>query len=70
MEKPIVYFRSRHESGNIFFILGMVRNVMRKQRRITEYNELRDRVTNAGSYQEALEIIREKINLIDNDGEV
>ena len=70
MDKPIVYFRSRHESGNIFFILSMVRSVMQKQRRITEYNELRDRVTSAGSYQKALEIIREKINLIDNDGEV
>ena len=70
MSKPVVYFRSRHESGNIFFILALVRDAFRKQRRITEYNDLRDRVTSAGSYQEALAIIREKVDLIDNDGEV
>lgn len=68
MEKPTIHFRSRHESGNIFFILALVRKEMQKQRRITDYNNLRDRVTSAGSYREALAIIRETISLIDDDG--
>ena len=69
MKKPTVYFDSRGESGNIFCILGLVRREFRKQRRITEYNDLRDRVTASGSYDEALRIIREKVDLIDVQGE-
>lgn len=68
MEKPIVHFRSRHESGNIFVILGLVRRALQKQRRITEYNDLRDKVTGSGNYRDALAIIRETVNLIDDDG--
>ena len=67
-EKPTMHFRSRHESGNIYWILAAVRRVLQKQRRITDYNNLRDRVTASGSYQEALAIIRERVNLIDDDG--
>ncbi len=67
MKKPEVHFRSRCESGNIYFILGMVRDVLRKQRRITDYNNLRDQVLHSSSYAEALRIIREKVNLIDDD---
>ena len=69
MKKPVIHFCSRGESGNIFYILGLVRREMQKQRRITEYNDLRDRVTASGSYREALEIIREYVDLIDNDRE-
>lgn len=68
VEKPTVHFHSRHESGNIFVILALVRREMQKQRRITDYNNLRDRVTSSGSYEEALAIIRETIELIDDDG--
>lgn len=70
MNKPTVHFNSRGESGNIYWILGAVRTALRKQRRITEYNDLRDRVFASGSYQEALAIIREYVDLIDDDGEV
>ena len=70
MEKPTVHFRSRHESGNIFVILALVRRELQKQRRITDYNNLRDRVTSSDSYTEALAIIRETVNLIDDDGSV
>ena len=69
MKKPTVRFCSRGESGNIFYILGLVRREMQKQRRITEYNDLRDRVSASGSYAEALAIIREYVDLIDVDGE-
>lgn len=68
VEKPTVHFRSGHETGNIFVILALVRREMQKQRRITDYNNLRDRVTRSGSYQEALAIVRETVNLIDDDG--
>ncbi len=68
MQKPTIHFRSRHESGNIFVILALVRREMQEQRRITDYNNLWDRVTASGSYQEALAIIRETVNLIDDDG--
>ena len=67
MEKATIHFRSRHESGNIFVILGLVRREMQKQRRITEYNDLWEQV-HKGSYDDAIRLIREKVNLIDDDG--
>lgn len=64
----MIQFRSTKESGNIFWILGEVSAVMKKQRRITEFNTMRDRVFEAQSYEEALAIIREYVELIDLDG--
>ena len=69
MKNHTIRFHSRGQSGNIFHILCLVRREMQKQRRITEYNDLRDRVYNSGSYREALAIIREYVELIDLDGE-
>jgi len=46
----------------------MVRDVLRKQRRYTDYNNLRDAVLNAGSYEEALRLMNEHVCLIDDDG--
>ena len=68
MNKPTVHFHSCGESGNIFWILVAVKTALRKQRRIADYNNLRDRVTASGSYNEALAIIREYVDLIDDDG--
>ena len=65
MKRPELIYDSRGESGNIFWILGQVRRIMQKQRRITAYNELWERVQRAGSYKEALDIIREEVTLID-----
>ena len=69
MAKVTVHFHSRGESGNIYAILAKVSAALLKARRINEYNELRDAVTSSHSYEEALKRIREKINLIDDDGE-
>lgn len=69
MIRPTIHFDSRGESGNIFYILGMVRREFQRQRRITEYNELRDRVTASGSYDAALAILRERVDLVDVRGE-
>lgn len=65
----MIQFQSTKESGNIFWILGAAGKELRKQRRITEYNTMRDRVCESKSYEEALAIIREYVELIDLDGQ-
>jgi len=61
-----IHFNSRAESGNIFHILGRVRLVMQKERRITEYNDMWEEVQKTGSYEAALEIIGRHVPLIDD----
>ena len=65
MNKPELRYDSRGETGNIYWILGELSSIMRGQNRISVYNEIRDRVFKAQSYQEALEIIGEVVTLID-----
>lgn len=66
-EQQTVHFGSRHENGNIFWILGAVRMIMRKERRIAEYNDMWQEVQNCGSYEDALQIIGQHVRLIDDD---
>ena len=68
MKKPIVRFQSTGPSGNIYYILGAARDALRKQSRINDYNEMRDKVLSSESYREALIHIREYVDLIDIDG--
>ena len=68
MKKQTVYFKSGGESGNIYHIIALVRNTLRKQRRIADFNELLSRVQNSHSYKEALKIIREYVDLKDEYG--
>jgi hypothetical protein len=68
MKTNTVTFDSAGPSGNIYSILAEVRTVMREQRRITEYNDMRDEVFKSQSYAAALKVIREHINLIDVRG--
>ena len=70
MNKEVIYFDSTGESGNIFSLLAEVNKVYRKQRRINEFNEIRDNVFKAKSYTEALTVIRQHITLIDVKGRV
>ncbi len=65
MNKPELVYNSRGETGNIFWILGQVRRIMQRRSRIEAFNEMWHRVQNAGSYQEALDIIGEEVTLID-----
>lgn len=65
MNKPELRYDSRGETGNIYWILGELSSIMRRENRISVYNEIRDRVFKAQSYQEALEIIGEVVTLID-----
>ena len=66
-EKPTLHFQSRHETGNIYWILWKVRDIMRKDRMITAFNNMRDAVEESGSYEEALQIIGLHVRLIDDD---
>ena len=68
MNKPTIHFHSRGPEGNVFWILAAVRKVFQKERRITDYNTMWERVQKSGSYTEALTIIREYVDLIDDDG--
>ena len=69
MPKAVIHFRSRGESGNIYWLIGAAQVELHKQQRITDYNTMRDRILNgADSYEEALAIIREYVDLIDDDG--
>ena len=65
MKKPIIYYDRRGPSGNIYAILGMVSQALREQRRYTDFNTLRDRVFEAQSYEEALRIIGETVDLVE-----
>lgn len=63
--KEIVIFDSGGPSGNIFAILGATREVLRKQQRIADYNELWKKVSSSQSYEEALEHIGKYVDLVD-----
>ena len=65
MDRPTIYFDRSGPSGNIYAILGAVSQELRKQRRYTEFNNLRDRVFEAQSYEEALQIIGETVDLVE-----
>lgn len=66
MEKPIIRYNSRVESGNIFWILrALCDECKRRGESPTVYKEMQERVFASGSYKEALAIIGEKVNLID-----
>lgn len=67
MKKQTVHFSSRHETGNIFWILGKARTIMQKERKITAYNDMWEAVQKSGSYEAALNIIGQHVTLIDDD---
>lgn len=65
MRTPIVIYDSQGPQGNIYYILGLVQQALKAERRYTDFNNLRDRVFEAKSYEEALAIINETVTLID-----
>ena len=65
MDRPTIYFDRSGPSGNIYAILGAVSQALRRQRRYTEFNNLRDRVFEAESYEKALQIIGETVDLVE-----
>lgn len=67
MTKPVVKYNPRGESGNIFYILAKARDTLRKQRRIQDYNDCWEKVQQCNSYEEALNVIREYVELIEEN---
>ena len=65
--KPVVKFHSRGESGNIFAIMGSVKKALEDCGRLSEYWELQARIFRSESYERALHVMREKVDLIDLD---
>ena len=65
MERPTIIYDSRGETGNIYYLIGQLQQIMRKQRRYTDFNNLRDRIFESSSYEEALAIIGEEVELVD-----
>ena len=65
MGKPTIIYDSRGETGNIYYLIGQLQQIMRKQRRYTDFNNLRDRIFESGSYEDALTIIGEEVELVD-----
>jgi len=66
-KKAVIHFRSRHETGNVYWIMGAVRQQMQKERRITDWNNAWERIQNT-NYAGAIAIMRELVDLIDDDG--
>ena len=60
-----VFFDRNAPNGNIFSILGNARTALRKQHRIEDYNQMYERVQASESYDAALKIIDEYVQLID-----
>lgn len=67
MKKAEIHFRSHGSSGNVYAIMGMVRQQMQKERRIMDWNNAWEQIQKT-DYAGALAIMRELVDLIDDDG--
>lgn len=67
MKKAEIHFQSHGPSGNVYAIMGMVRQQMQKERRITDWNNAWEQIQKT-DHAGALAIMRELVNLIDDDG--
>ena len=59
------------EDGNIFHLVGIAAKTLRRNGMSTEATEMSTRIFNSGSYEEALGIIGEYVNItsVDEPGE-
>ena len=65
MRKPELKIDITGPDGNIYFMLVRTREVLRKKRRIDEYNTLQEKVFNCKSYKQAVNEINQVVKLID-----
>ena len=65
MKRPVIEYSRSGRSGNIYYILGMANIALRKQHRITDYNNMWEKVQKSKSYEEALDAIREYCDLVE-----
>ena len=63
-KKPIVYIDIDGQDGNVIFMLAKVKDALRKERRINEYNELRDKVLQS-KYPQGIYQMSELVEFID-----
>jgi len=64
VNKPKVFFESRGESGNIFALLGKVSQALNDDKAVDElWKQIQQ-----GTYTEAIQLIKQRVNLIDEDG--
>lgn len=61
----VVTFDRTGQSGNIFYIMGMAIKAMKLEGRMNDAEQMTVRVTHSGSYEEALEIIAEYVDLVE-----
>ena len=62
----VVRFDRRGESGNIFYIIATASLALRLECRDSDANQMRTRVMMSKSYDEALEIIAEYVDLVED----
>lgn len=64
--KPIIAINSQGPQGNIYYIIGLAQ----QQLPVECGEEMWGRVKKSGSYSDAIRIIREYVDLIDEDGKI
>ena len=63
-KKPLVYIDIDGPDGNVLFMLSKVREALRKERRINDYNKLRDKVLQS-RYPQGIYQMSELVEFID-----
>lgn len=63
-KKPLVYIAIDGPDGNVLFMLAKVKEALRKERRINDYNELRDKVLQS-RYPQGIYQMSELVEFID-----
>lgn len=64
-EQSLIFIDLSGENGNVFYVLGVVKKELQKKDRLSDYEELYDRVKACENYKEALGIINEYVVLYD-----
>ena len=64
-EQSIIFIDLSGENGNVFYVLGVVKKELQKKDRLSDYEELYERVKACDNYKEALGIINEYVVLYD-----
>ena len=67
MPKAEIHFHSCGPSGNVYAIMSEVRDQMRREHRPTDWNNAWERIQQT-DYAGAIKIMREMVDLIDDDG--
>ena len=67
-KKPVLHFQSKGPSGNIYAIMGEVKKIMVSMNEGDRFCDLWDQMLKGESYEAVLRMVRETIDLIDDDG--